>query len=368
MQGGQYAGLFDHVEDTLTFARFQCFDFEGMDKYPQVLEPLLFYVLHRANAAIYDPAQAAVFKLFVLDEAWRFMRDPTINAYITEALKTWRKQNAAMILATQSSEDLTRSAMLRVVVESCANKILLANPNLDRQAYRDLFGLNDTEIDLVMDLVPRQQLLLKRPDLSKVLNLFVDPEAFALYTNALPPIGTILICLSTPRGLTCVPVDVSLLAAPFVASAQPGAPAGVKDAPAPFASRVVAYGARDVVPAACPGAVHDDDRAPRRRADSRGHVRRQGALARQRHPELRLRQAGQAGLPDQPESAHVERHGLLVRADGGVRDGRACTRTSRCTSSPATRAAACRPRADRSSCPCSRSRSSVFRRSWPARM
>jgi type IV secretion system protein VirB4 len=184
VQGGQYAGLFDHVEDTLTFARFQCFDFEGMDKYPQVLEPLLFYVLHRANAAIYDPAQAAVFKLFVLDEAWRFMRDPTINAYITEALKTWRKQNAAMILATQSSEDLTRSAMLRVVVESCANKILLANPNLDRQAYRDLFGLNDTEIDLVTGLIPRQQLLLKRPDLSKVLNLFVDAEAFALYTNA----------------------------------------------------------------------------------------------------------------------------------------------------------------------------------------
>jgi ribosomal protein L24 len=72
------------VEDTLTFARFQCFDFEGMEKYPQVLEPLLFYVLHRANAAIYDPAQATVFKLFVLDEAWRFMRDPTINAYITE--------------------------------------------------------------------------------------------------------------------------------------------------------------------------------------------------------------------------------------------------------------------------------------------
>jgi type IV secretion system protein VirB9 len=41
---------------------------------------------------------------------------------------------------------------------------------------------------------------------------------------------------------------VSLLAVPIVASAQPGAPAGLKDAPAAFASRVVAYGARDVVP------------------------------------------------------------------------------------------------------------------------
>jgi type IV secretion system protein VirB4 len=74
--------------------------------------------------------------------------------------------------------------MLRVVVESCATKILLANPNLDRQAYRDLFGLNDTEIELVTGLIPRQQLLVKRSDLSKVLNLHVDPEALALYTNA----------------------------------------------------------------------------------------------------------------------------------------------------------------------------------------
>jgi type IV secretion system protein VirB4 len=155
-----------------------------MDRYPQVLEPLLFYVLHRANAAIYDPAQAAVFKLFVLDEAWRFMRDATISAYVTEALKTWRKQNAAMVLATQSSEDLTRSAMLRVVVESCATKILLANPNLDRPAYRDLFGLNDTEVDLVAGLSPRRQLLVKRADVSKVLTLAVDPEALALYTNS----------------------------------------------------------------------------------------------------------------------------------------------------------------------------------------
>ena len=54
-----------------------------------------------------------------MDEAWRFLRHPTIQRYILEALKTWRKKNAAMILATQSSADLVRSEMLNVVVESC---------------------------------------------------------------------------------------------------------------------------------------------------------------------------------------------------------------------------------------------------------
>jgi type IV secretory pathway VirB4 component len=171
------------VEDNLTFAAFQTFDFEGMDKYPQVLEPLLFYVLHRANASIYDPALDTRFKAFVMDEAWRFLKNDTIRRYITEAVKTWRKRNAAMILATQSSDDLERSEMLSVIVESCATKMFLANPGMDREAYRETFHLNETEAALIASLVPKQQILVKRPDFSKVINLNVDPIGYWLYTS-----------------------------------------------------------------------------------------------------------------------------------------------------------------------------------------
>lgn len=181
--GGQYGALFDNLEDNLTFAAFQTFDFEGMDKYPQVLEPLLFYVLHRANASIYDPALDTRFKVFVMDEAWRFLKNATIRQYITEAVKTWRKRNAAMILATQSSDDLARSEMLSVIVESCTTKMFLANPGMDQEAYREIFHLNETEAALVAGLVPKQQILIKRPDFSKVVNLNVDPVGYWLYTS-----------------------------------------------------------------------------------------------------------------------------------------------------------------------------------------
>jgi type IV secretion/conjugal transfer VirB4 family ATPase len=184
VQGGQYEAWFDNVADNLTFATFQTFDFEGMDKVPQVLEPLLFYILHRANAVIYDPAHTATFKMFVIDEAWRFLRHPTIRLYILEALKTWRKKNAAMILATQSSDDLLRSEMLSVVVESCATKMFLANPDIDRKLYREIFHLNETESEIVARLVPKQQILVKRPDLAKVVNLTVDPKSYWLYTSS----------------------------------------------------------------------------------------------------------------------------------------------------------------------------------------
>jgi len=183
IDGGRYASLFDNVDDTLTVARLQVFDFEAMRTYPVLLEPLLFYVLHRVTEHVQDPVNAGTFKLCVMDEAWRFIQHPTLRAYVQEALKTWRKRNAAMILATQAIEDFASADLLRTVVESCPTKLFLANPAFDRQRYAELFQLNDVELELLAGLLPRQQMLLKRPGLTKVLTLTVDPKSYWIYTN-----------------------------------------------------------------------------------------------------------------------------------------------------------------------------------------
>jgi type IV secretion/conjugal transfer VirB4 family ATPase len=181
--GGQFDFVFDNAEDTITFSRFQCFDFQGMNQYPEVLEPLLFYILHRANAVICDPKISHIFKAFFIDEAWLFLKNPIIKNYIIEALKTWRKQNAAMILSTQSLDELRKSEILDIIVESCPTKIFLANPDMDRDLYRRQFNLNDNEIELISTLRPKQQLLIKTPELAKVANLEVDARSYWLYTN-----------------------------------------------------------------------------------------------------------------------------------------------------------------------------------------
>jgi type IV secretion system protein TrbE len=128
--------------------------------------------------------RTTAFKVVVMDEAWRFFRNRTIQSYVVEALKTWRKKNAAIILATQSGDDLYRSDLLPVIVESCATKMFLANPGMDRAAYSERFHLNQTEADLIAGLIPKQQFLLKRPHLAKVVNLHVDPTEYWLYTNS----------------------------------------------------------------------------------------------------------------------------------------------------------------------------------------
>ena len=73
--------------------------------------------------------------------------------------------------------------LLRTVVESCPTKLLLANPALERSRYAELFQMNEMELDLLADVMPRRQMLLKRPDLTKVLTLTVDPKSYWIYTN-----------------------------------------------------------------------------------------------------------------------------------------------------------------------------------------
>ena len=64
-RGGQFGLLFDNPEDTISFSTFQCFDFQKMSQYPDILEPLLFYILHRANAVIRDKRDFAGLQSFL---------------------------------------------------------------------------------------------------------------------------------------------------------------------------------------------------------------------------------------------------------------------------------------------------------------
>ncbi len=182
-EAGQFGHLFDNIDDTLTFSRFQTFNFDGWSEYPDLLEPLLFYVLHRTSSEIERTENVATFKVFVIDEAWMFLKNATIREWIIRAQKTWRKKNAAMILATQSIAELVSSEMLHLVHESCPTKLLLANPNIDRRLYADTFQLNDTELELLESLVPKRDLLLKQPKSAKKLRLEVDALSYWMATN-----------------------------------------------------------------------------------------------------------------------------------------------------------------------------------------
>ena len=103
--------------------------------------------------------------------------------YLAEAAKTWRKKNAALVLATQSAVDVTGTPGASALLESIPTKLFLANPELPDEAGA-LFRLNESEVDRIRALTPKRELYLRRPDEAAVLRLEVDRESYWLYTSS----------------------------------------------------------------------------------------------------------------------------------------------------------------------------------------
>ena len=105
---GRVGPFFDNAgPDTLDLQDWQVIDLAGAAEHEDLCEAALFYLLERLRLALDADDEAERVKLMVVDEAWRYLSDPSVLAYLAEAAKTWRKRNAALVLATQSAGDVT---------------------------------------------------------------------------------------------------------------------------------------------------------------------------------------------------------------------------------------------------------------------
>ena len=185
-EGGAWGAFFDNPpSDTadIEFREWQVIDLAGAAEHADLCEAALAYLLERMRLEIEDPAETARLKLMVVDEAWRYMQDPAVLNYLAEAAKTWRKKNAALVLATQSAVDVTGTPGASALLESIPTKLFLANPELPDEAGA-LFRLNESEVARIRELTPKRELYLRRPDEAAVLRLEVDPESYWLYTSS----------------------------------------------------------------------------------------------------------------------------------------------------------------------------------------
>ena len=167
---GSAGRLLDAESDGLQADIFQVFELEQlMARGEKIVLPVLAYLFHRLEQRFHGQPN-----LLVLDEAWIMLGHPAFRAKIREWLKVLRKSNVAVIFATQSLSDLSRSGIADVIFESCPSKILLPNPQAQTEALSGLYqaiGLNRRQIQIVSNAVPKRQYYHLHPDGSRVFEL-----------------------------------------------------------------------------------------------------------------------------------------------------------------------------------------------------
>lgn len=175
-QSGGY--VLDGDRNDINYAAFNAFEISGLlerDKIaPAVLTYLFFQIQRRLKGA---PS------LLVVDEAWTAMKDPLFSEKIRGWLKTFRKLNCAVILATQSIADVVNSTIRDAVFESCPTKILLANPDARGEQlgafYRNFLQLNERQINLLAHMVRKREYYMLSPQGRRVFNLGLGPVALS---------------------------------------------------------------------------------------------------------------------------------------------------------------------------------------------
>jgi type IV secretion system protein VirB4 len=181
---GNMGRLMDEVHDGLKDDPFSVFELDELMQLGDTnVIPVLLYLFRRIEKAL--KGQPA---LLVLDEAWLMLGHPVFAAKVREWLKTLRRANCAVILATQSLSDAARSSIFDVLIESCPTKILLPNEEANKRGTPEqpgpwemytALGLNATEIQLVMTSVKKRHYYVTSPEGRRLIDLALGPIALS---------------------------------------------------------------------------------------------------------------------------------------------------------------------------------------------
>lgn len=181
---GAHGKLLDADLDYLGMADVQCFEMEELMHSKAAVLAVLGYLFARLEER-FDGAPT----LLILDESWLFLDDPVFAARIRQWLKTLRKKNVSVIFATQSLADIKDSTIAPAIIESCASRIFLPNPQATEPQIRAIyegFGLNGRQIEIVATAQPKRDYYYQSREGNRLFDLDLGAVALA-FTGASRP-------------------------------------------------------------------------------------------------------------------------------------------------------------------------------------
>jgi len=174
---------FDEL-DSCTSSPFLCFETEHLMQLDQKAQiPVLLYLFRRIEQRL-DGRPT----LITLDEAWANLQHPVFSARLREWLKTTRRKNGVVFLATQQMSDIAKSDIADVVIEQCPTKILLPNDaartsgTAEHPGPRDFYerlGLNTRELDIVETSTAKRQYYVISPLGRRLIDLNLGKVALS---------------------------------------------------------------------------------------------------------------------------------------------------------------------------------------------
>jgi type IV secretion system protein VirB4 len=143
---GQNAWLFDNDMDSFAISnRISGYDIGKLlkDEYINLSTPALMYLFHRLGECL-DSSPTAVF----IPEGWKALSSPLFQAQLMDWSRTPRKNNMALIMDTQSPEELAASSAGSSIARESATQVFFANSKAEWKDYVK-FNLTPKEFHII---------------------------------------------------------------------------------------------------------------------------------------------------------------------------------------------------------------------------
>lgn len=176
---GSYGKLFDSVSDNYQSGDWQAFEMEHLMNTKAVVAPALMYLFHRLEQLFKNSSGPS---LLILDECWLFFKNAAFATKIDEWLRVLRKYNVSVVFATQGIQEIKESPLAGTIMNACYTKIFLPNSGALESHNIDLyrsFGLNNREIELIANSIPKKQYYYKSRLGSRIFELALNRFALA---------------------------------------------------------------------------------------------------------------------------------------------------------------------------------------------
>ncbi len=143
------------------------------------LYPVLNCIFSQINSEILKVKSSAI----IIDEAWLMLSNSFFCSQLLSWIKTVRKHNTVVILATQSVNDFARAQFLEDILDCVKTRIYLPNADIKSPSLKELYsklGLNELQQQDIFEGTTKQDLFLHKDGNFMKFNLAISESELKL--------------------------------------------------------------------------------------------------------------------------------------------------------------------------------------------
>ncbi|CAN7282863.1 VirB4 family type IV secretion system protein [Rhizobacter sp. LjRoot28] len=175
----RYGSFFDNPEDSFALSDITGIEVGGLLADTSLAPAMLAYLFEVVEEKVDDATRPT---LIYLEEAWYLLQNEAFRHMFEDWIKTMRKRNACVGIATQSLKDVRDSPISATLNDNIKTRIFL--PNLQafdsRDVYRDMLGLQDHEIEVIRNARQKRDYYVVQDTRRRLVDVQLPPEILSL--------------------------------------------------------------------------------------------------------------------------------------------------------------------------------------------